>query len=62
MLGPRAISIIAFLLVLALCAFVPAFLLRDHPWVARAYVAFGVAGVLYLLFRPIRPKGPPPEA
>ena len=43
-MSPRAISIVAFLLVLALCAFVPAFLLRDFPWVGRAYVAFGVAG------------------
>jgi hypothetical protein len=61
MMSPRAVSIVAFLVVLAFCAFVPAFLLRDHPWVGRAYVAFGVAGVLYLLFRPRRPRGAPPE-
>jgi hypothetical protein len=54
--GPRAISVVAFLLVFALCAFVPAFLFEDRPWVGKAYLALGAVGVLYLLLRRRGPR------
>jgi hypothetical protein len=49
--SPRAISVVAFLLVLALCAFIPMYFFAHRPWVGRAYLAFGAVGVLYLLLR-----------